>query len=443
MLVTLFFLFIALLIGTLIAWMLDNNGLVIINWLGYEVRADILTTLLIFLFFILLTFAITYLLARILAFRFPIFLKIFSKKTQIKKLQEIIKKYWLSSDISLQTLAAIEIKDIKSANLYHQKFSKIFKSTDLNNFYLGKIATLQKDFSSAEKYYSKIKENRLVKLLVIKSKLEQAIATNDSILAITYSKQILELKNDDLETARLLFSLYKQKGNWQETQDLLQKYDNKLFTKDLAQRDKVIINSALAANYYYKKDFNSAIKYSKLALKINPIFLPSIEIQIKSYIKKGFSFKAAWLIKNLWPVCPHLILAELYDFLNHKLSAEKRIEKIKNLTANNSNNYLSNLAISLIAFKVGELETAKEYLACSLSKEKTNRAYKLLAYSQKADALKKGLTNISQEQYKKYSEKASLLQKSEYYVCHNCSYHNLKWSPKCPSCQTYDSMEWN
>ena len=47
MLIGLVFIFSALLIGSLFSWIIDNNGSIIINWLGYEITTDILTILLI------------------------------------------------------------------------------------------------------------------------------------------------------------------------------------------------------------------------------------------------------------------------------------------------------------------------------------------------------------------------------------------------------------
>ncbi len=77
---TLWFLFIAAVIAASISWMLENNGSITINWLGYEAKTDILTAILLTIFFTLVVFVIAYTSARILAIRFPRFSKLFKQK---------------------------------------------------------------------------------------------------------------------------------------------------------------------------------------------------------------------------------------------------------------------------------------------------------------------------------------------------------------------------
>lgn len=77
---TLRFLFVAVIIAAVIAWLLDNNGSIIINWLGYEVRTDILTAILLMIFFTSLVFVIAYFSTKILSIKFPRISQILKRK---------------------------------------------------------------------------------------------------------------------------------------------------------------------------------------------------------------------------------------------------------------------------------------------------------------------------------------------------------------------------
>lgn len=77
---TLWFLFIALTVALAISWMLDHNGSLVINWLGYEAKTDILTAILLLLFFAVVIFIFAYAIARIMAIRFYFFSKKSDKK---------------------------------------------------------------------------------------------------------------------------------------------------------------------------------------------------------------------------------------------------------------------------------------------------------------------------------------------------------------------------
>ena len=75
------FLIWAILISAGISWLASTNGLIVINWFGYEISTDGLTASLVMLFLFLLAFAAAYLLAKILSFKDKVLEK-FKKPTK-------------------------------------------------------------------------------------------------------------------------------------------------------------------------------------------------------------------------------------------------------------------------------------------------------------------------------------------------------------------------
>jgi uncharacterized membrane-anchored protein len=270
---------------------------------------------------------------------------------------------------------------------------------------------------------------------VLKSKFNLALQKKDEVTAIAYAKQILSTKHDNLETVKILFSLYKKQGMWQEAKSLIKEYGSDNFKDELQKRDVAIINTALAIEAYQQKKFLLAIKHAKIALKSENNFLPALEIQLKSWIKLGFAFKANWKIKSLWKENPHLIFAEIFDLANHKSAPKKRIKAMKKLAALNNDSALGKVAVGLVAFRVGEYETAKDFLTSALLQEKTNRAYRLLGFVEKTLGHKK--------EFEKNLAKANMLERDDHYTCNSCAHLSSKWSARCLSCGTYDSLEFN
>ena len=80
MIKTIWFLLVASIIAASITWLLDNNGSITIYWLGYEAKTDILTAILLIIFFTLSIFVIAYTSARILSVKHLGFTKLFKKK---------------------------------------------------------------------------------------------------------------------------------------------------------------------------------------------------------------------------------------------------------------------------------------------------------------------------------------------------------------------------
>lgn len=431
----LWFVFVAFSITASLVWLLDHNGLVLITWLGYEVKTDILTAALITLFFALLIFAFSYLLARILAIRFPNLLKIFFRRSYLKRLEKLVHRHHKAFDVMTQLMLSLEVGDKKSSAELQKKFSKLIKNLSLNNFFLGKISLQEREFSKAADIFSKFGENKHAKILVLKSKFKLAMQNQDEPTAIAYAKQVLLVKRDSFETARALFALYKKRGLWQEAKALITEYGSDHFKDELQKRDAAVINSALAIEAYQQKKFVQAIKYANIALKAENNFLPALEIQLKSWLKLGFTFKVSWKIKSLWRANPHLILAEIFDLINRKSNAKSRIKSMKKLAELNNQSVLGKLAVGLVAFRAGNYQVAKDNLHLSLLHEKTYRAYKLLAFTEKA------LGN--DVEFKKNLAKAEMLSKDDHYLCNSCGHLSSRWSAKCTSCGGYDSLEWN
>ncbi len=434
MLGILWFLFIATSVSFSLVWLLDNEGMVVVNWLGYQAQMDILTAILLAVFFTILVFIFSYLLTRILAIKFPNFLKLFFKKNYVRQLEKAIHRHHQAFDLMANSLLALEAHDHKLAEDLQKKFSKLVKNPQINNFFLGKIFFEKADFSKSVEFFSKFGENRNSKILVLKSKFKLALQNQDDVGAMAYAKQILSVKYIDFEIVRTLFLLYKKNGLWQDAKDLIVKYGSENFRDELQKRDVAVINSALAFDFYRSRKFSEAIKHAKIALKAENNFLPALEIMLKCWIKRGFAFKANWMIKNLWKENPHLIFAEIFDLSNRKSSAKNRIKAMKKLVKTQDESYLGNLAIAMVAYKVGEFALAKEFLQKSLEKEKTSRAYRVLAFVEKA------LKN--QAGFEKNITKAEAIKHNEHYTCNACDYSSAKWSAKCSNCDAYDSLEW-
>jgi len=435
MLTILWYIFLVFILTTSLVWIIENNGSIVINWLGYEVQTDILTSLLICAFFLTLVAFISYILTRLLAIKFPQLLRLLFKKSYTKKLEQVISRHHYGFEDLSKLLLALEVDDFESAKKTYKKFSKHIKYKNLNNFFEAKFAIENGDFSASESYFSQYKENPHAKILVLKSKLKIAIKNQEDQKAIEIAKEILTLKKDSLKTAQELLRLYKKNGNWQSAKSLIKDFGVDKFGDELQKRDMIILNTSLAQEALRNKKYISAIKYSKMALSNNEQFLPANQILIKSWIKLGFKFKAISIIKNLWKETPHIVLAELYGAIYRKSSIKNRIHAIKKLAILNPNVTAGNIAIALVAYRASSFLIAKEFLNLALVNEKTHSLYKLLAYTEKCLGNK--------DEFFKNIAIAKMLPKDSNYTCNKCGHNSSRWSATCEKCSSYDSIQWN
>ena len=400
-----------------------------------DAMTDIFTAILIAAIFSLTIFAISYLLARILAIRFPNLLKVLFRRTYVRGLEKTARKHEEGFEVLTNALLALEINDEKSAETFRKKYDKLIKHRGLSNFLAARISFEKGEFSEAAEIFEKFPDNSHAKILVLKSKFKLALQDKDETKAIAYAKQILSAKHGSFEIAQNLFILYKKYGFWQDAKNLIREYGSERFRDELQKRDVAVINTALAIEAYQQKKYMLAIKHANISLKAENHFLPALEVKLKSWIKLGLAFKASWEIKSLWKDNPHLILAEIFDLTNRKSSAKSRVKMMRNLAETNSHSALGKLAVGIVAFRAGKYATAKEFLYLSLLKQKTYRAYKLLVATEKA------LGNAAE--VKKNKVKLGMFECDDHYHCSSCGHLSAKWSAKCISCDSYDAIEWS
>lgn len=152
----LWILVLAILTGFGINWLLNNNGEVIINWLGYQLLMDALTLFLISVLAVIIAVTIANFVTKILFFQFPSFFKAFSKKRHIKRLEAIIKRQNKAFDIISDLSQFIDDEDLKSAKKLHKKLNSYTKNKKINHHFSNKIKVLQGD-SQITKAKNKIK----------------------------------------------------------------------------------------------------------------------------------------------------------------------------------------------------------------------------------------------------------------------------------------------
>ncbi len=381
---TVFWFIIALFLITYsVTWLIDNNGSVIVNWLGYEMQTDVLTIIIITIILTIVIIFLATFVTRILAIKFPSLLKFFFKRNYTRSLEKIISRHHQGFEELSSLLLAIENSDEKYTKLHLKNFSKKIKNKKINDFIRGKIALEAKDNDNVVKYFSQFLNNNNANILSLKARFNIALAQNDETRVIAWGKQLCKLGNN-IEIAKILIPYCKKHGLWHDVKELL-----KIIGADIdGQLD---VNEIDALNLFEMKYFYQKHKFFK-AIKITKILLAkeknsnidstlASSILIKSLIKLGFRFYVAKKIKNLWQKNPQIFLIALYNFNFRKFSNQRRLNFLKKLLKNSSDQNIANFAIAHLQFKLGSYQKSIDILQDLISHDPSKRAYQILAKS--------------------------------------------------------------
>ena len=143
-----------------LVWFLNNNGMIIIIWLGYEVKIEILTFILCFI----LLMGIILLIYRLISSIINAVLKFFGlfKTNELKKRDKIIKKYEEAIVLMSRYIKAMNLNDIVEARNKQKQIYSLIKDEQLDNALTEEI-TIKKaqlninlDNSSFSGFFKKI-----------------------------------------------------------------------------------------------------------------------------------------------------------------------------------------------------------------------------------------------------------------------------------------------
>ena len=359
---TVFWFIIVLFLSTYsIVWLIDNNGFVVVNWLGYEMQTDVLTTVLITIFFTILIIVLATLLTRILAIKFPSLLRFFFKRNYTKSLEKIVLRHQQGFDDLSSLFLAIELKDQKYINLHQKKFSEKIKNKKLNNFVKGKIALSQDDQQRVIHYFSQFSENNHANILVYNAKFNLALESSQETKAIAYGKQLCRLDKNRIDVVKKLIILCRKNGLWHDLHELQAIFKDKI-SEYIDSEDLSNIALFLAKGFYQQKKYYKAQSSARKALKFDPNSINAQELLLKSWIKLGLRFCVVKKIKKIFSKTPSFRLAKIYLFSYRKISKPKQIKLLKKLLNKSNDLSLNNYILAQTYFAIGDSDQAIEYL---------------------------------------------------------------------------------
>lgn len=137
------FIIIALAIGVI--WLVNNNGEVVINWLGYEIVTDVFMIVVLTIVSLIFIFVFAYFLTKIFSFKIK---KISEKITNIKNAKKL-KKMEKGNDVAYlqltQILAYLDEGEVKLARSVFKKFCANVKNEDIIEYLKFRFGYFESD----------------------------------------------------------------------------------------------------------------------------------------------------------------------------------------------------------------------------------------------------------------------------------------------------------
>ena len=125
------FLVVFAIFAAIVGWIINNNGEVVINWLGYEIVTDVFMIIVIAILVLAIVVTIAYLLTKIFSFKLGSIATKFHNKRRDKKLERMEKNSEVSYLYLTKILAYLDEHDIKLARKFFKQFCALVDNKDI------------------------------------------------------------------------------------------------------------------------------------------------------------------------------------------------------------------------------------------------------------------------------------------------------------------------
>ena len=405
-------------ISSLSMWFSNNNGKVIIEWLGWQVE----TSTAFFVIFIIFIFFLIYALLSFITNLYNI-----PRRSLLK-----IKKVKKNNAIRALNEGII-------ASFYGNK-KEVFKNLNvakklLNDSPLLILLELQNSLYKGDQnttftLLTRMLDIKVLKPLAIKSLIAYSIKNKDKNLFINILNKSLDKKIDFSWIQKDVFKFCIQNNNWNDLSNYLQKKLSLSHEKNKEMLSIVYFQTAL--EHHFLKETSSAKLFLKKAIKLNKFFPPFMEMYCRLNLAKNKN-ELIKTLKKYWLVNPNPNIEKCFENSFKEDTPMSKLKIVSKILSKNNHLHYKHLILGKFKYKAKIWGSSKNDMLKSISFKPSKEAYYFLY---KIEKELKTNADLTKKLKLLYEESRNDI----YWKCSNCSVSYEDWYPYCKSCKTFNSI---
>jgi HemY protein len=346
---------------------------------------------------------------------------------------QVIKRQRRGFKMMNQSLVALSAGDHKLALQLVQQAEVLLPPQPLVHLIAAEAAGRTGDFTAAKKRYEALEKSDDGRLLGLRGLLADARRAGHENEALRLARVAFEENRKSPWVLKTLFGLEVAAGNWSEADTALNKVAKEnLIDKEQVVRHRGALQYAEATQMVLAGDKPSARKMFKKTLDHRPGFAPAVVALVRLEQSLGNTRQASKLIIEAWGHSPHASLAAAYKELDATEAAEDWLKRVRILIEAKPDHPQSRLVLVDAMMDAGHYDAVRPLLETLLKQAPSLTAwqYRLaLAHVQgdDPDPIETALAHASD---------------GAHWYCSDCGHVPKGWSPLCPECSTFDSLEW-
>ncbi|WP_417456527.1 heme biosynthesis protein HemY [Kordiimonas sp.] len=346
----------------------------------------------------------------------------------------VIKRQGRGLKMLNQSLVALSAGDHKLAAKLVEQAEVLLPPQPMVHLIAAEAASRAGDYARAAKRYQALEASDDGRFLGLRGLVGEAQRLGRESEALHLARTAFQENRKSPWVLKTLFSLEVAAGNWAEATAALDKVaKEKLMNDSRVKKHRGALAFAEATEANLKGDAATAKKGFKRVLSLRPDFAPATAALVKLEMASGNKKRATKLIEDAWAACPHPTLARVFKELDAAESATDWLKRVSTLTARKPDDSQSMLLLTDALMDARQYDAAKPVLEKLIKLAPTRAAwqYRLAlahALGENPDPIESALNHAEE---------------GEGWLCEPCGHTPHAWSPLCPNCGGFDTVDWH
>jgi len=409
-----------------VIWVSDNPGQVSLNWGGWQVETSA---------GVLAGGVVVLVVSAALIYRFWLFLtRAPGQITSAYRERRSRKGYKALT----KGMVAVAAGDGEESRRQVMRADGLLGEPPLTLLLKAQSAQLNGDETAAERFFTTMLDDPEMEFLGLRGLLNQAVKRGDEKTALKLAKRAQALKPKSEWLAETLFDLEARVGSWAAAGDALG-HIGKLTAIGKGENRHRQAVVALGESLQAEKtgDPVKALKLAEKAVFLDTSLTAAALRLSELYLGRGNTRKAQAVVEKAWGLIPHPDLADLYFRACKADDGLKKVAAAQKLLTFKPNAADSHITVAQAALEAQLWGQARTHLGAAMEAGRLTRTvFSLMAQLEDQDRGDK-------DQVRHWLARAASAAADPAWVCNGCGHVAPAWSPHCPKCRGFDTLNWN
>lgn len=421
---TLAFLLVAVL-AALAAWLAGQPGTVTVDWRDYRVEASLLVP----------AAAVGVLIAAcLIVYRLWSWLRRGPSRLGQMRATDRRRRGFVALT---QGLTAVAAGDAPRARRLAQRAEALLDEPPLTLLLSAQAAQLGGDEAATQRHFKAMLERPETEFLGLRGLMNQAEREGDEERALALARRAYEKSPDSPWAIQALLDHEIEAGNWRAAELLLRRpAAGRALAPDRGRRALSICRYQLARADATDERWSAALRLSRDVHKLTPSFVPGAVLLAKAALRLGKPRVAQAALRASWTRHPHPHLFLAYRDLVEGEPAGALLERVDRLVADNPDHRESRVATATAAIAAGQWQRARDALAPLIAADAPPPDARICGLMAELEGGEHG----EDEVVRIWHGRAGAATSPSPWVCRACHARLDDWSPHCPSCRRFDSL---